>query len=144
MYKKEKIITIKGATIEELWDTHADIKNWAKWQQDISWTKVESDIVKKGTKFSLKPKNGLKVNLEIITFNKPKQFTDVSYLPLAKMYTSTFMENTKDGVAIKLVIEMKGFLTFLWKNVIAKDIISGHLQQNKNMVDYINSLKNGN
>ena len=144
MWKKEKTIVIKGATIEELWDAHTDIKNWAKWQEDITWTKVENDNVEKGTKFTIKPKGGPKVNLEIITFNKPKQFTDVSYLPLAKMYTSTYMENTKDGVAIKLVIEMKGLLSFLWKNVIAKNIISGHLQQNENMVNYIHTLKNGN
>ena len=140
MYQSEKTIIIKGANINELWEAHSDIKNWPKWQADIAWTKVDSKI-KKGTQFILKPKSGPKAKLEIITFDKPKEFTDVSYLPMAKMYTTTKMRETKDGVEIKLEIKMEGLLTFLWKNVIAKDIIKGHQKQNENMVNYIKSLK---
>jgi len=143
MYKEEKTIIIKGATINELWEAHSDVKNWPKWQDDIEWTKVEGEV-KKGTKFIIKPKGGFKVTLEILTFNKPEQFTDVSYLPFCKMFTTTKMKEVDDGVEIKLEIEMKGPLTFLWKNIIAKDIINGYLEQNKSMVNYINSLKNEN
>ena len=128
-------------TINELWEAHADVKNWPKWQNDIEWTKVEGPI-KKGTKFTIKPKGGPKVNLEILTFNKPEQFTDVSYLPLCKMFTTTKMKEVENGVEITLEIKMKGLLTFLWKNIVAKDIINGHLEQNQSMVNYINSLKN--
>ena len=143
MYKKEKTIIIKGATINELWEAHSDVKNWSKWQDDIEWTKVEGEV-KKGTKFIIKPKGGFKVKLEILTFNKPEQFTDVSYLPFCKMFTTTKMREVDNGVEIKLEIEMKGLLTFLWKRIIAKDIINGHLEQNKSMVSYINSSKNEN
>ena len=142
MYKTEKTIIIKGATINELWEAHADVKNWSKWQDDIEWTKVKGEI-EKGTKFTIKPKGGPKVNLEILTFNKPKQFTDVSHLPLCKMFTTTKMKEVGNGVEIILEIEMKGLLTFLWKNIIAKDIINGHLAQNQHMVNYIKGLKNG-
>ena len=138
MYTNEKTIIIKGASINDLWDAHADVKNWAKWQDDIAWTKVEGQIAK-GSKFTIKPKGGPKVNLEILTFDKPAQFTDVSYLPLCKMFTTTKMREVENGVEIKLEIEMKGLLTFMWKNIVAKDIINGHLAQNENMVNYINS-----
>ena len=140
MWEKEKTIIIKGATIQQLWDTHSDIANWSKWQNDIEWTKVNGKV-QKGTKFTIKPKKGPKVNLEIITFEKPNTFTDVSYLPLAKMYTTTHMREVEDGVEIKLHIKMKGLLTFLWKNVVAKDIINGHQKQNEDMVVYINKYK---
>ena len=140
MYKNEKTIVIKGASINDLWDAHSDVKNWAKWQDDIEWTKVEDQIAK-GTKFTIKPKSGPKVNLEILTFDKPAQFTDVSYLPLCKMFTTTKMKEVEDGVEIKLEIEMKGLLTFVWKNIVAKGIIDGHLAQNESMVNYINSSK---
>ena len=143
MWKKETSIIIQGASIHELWNAHADIANWPKWQKDIAWTKVETEI-KKGTKFTIKPKGAFKVNLEITQFDKPKQFTDISYLPLAKMYTTTKMKETVDGVEINLEIKIEGLLTFLWKNLIAKDILSGHLTQNENMVKYIKSLKHEN
>ncbi len=139
MYTEKTSIKLEGVTINELWEAHADIKNWFKWQDDIEWTKVSGEI-KKGTTFILKPKGAFKVKLEIITFNKPTEFTDVSYLPLAKMYTTTKMKEIKNGVEITLEIKMKGLLTFLWKNVIAKDIIRGHQEQNKQMVTYIKSL----
>ena len=73
-----KTIIIKGATINQLWDAHSDIANWAQWQDKIEWTKVEGKI-SKGSKFTIKPKSGPKVNLEVLTYDKPKQFTDISY-----------------------------------------------------------------
>ena len=138
MWEKEKTIIIKGATIHQLWDTHSDVAHWSKWQKDIEWTKVNGEI-KKGAKFTIKPKSGPKVNLEVITFDKPYTFTDVSYLPMTKMYTTTSMKEVNDGVEIKLQIKMTGWLTFLWKNVVAKDIIKGHQAQNEAMVKFINT-----
>lgn len=140
MYKIEKTIIIKGATINELWEAHADIESWPKWQDAIVWTRVEGEI-EKGTKFTIKPKSGPKVNLEIITFNKPEQFTDVSYLPFCQMLTTTKMKYVVDGIEIKLEIEMNGLLTFLWKNVVAKKIINSHLEQNQSMIDYIKASR---
>jgi len=141
MYKKEKTIIIQGASINELWEAHTDISNWSKWQNKIEWTKVSGEI-NKGTKFTIKPKGNPKVNLEILTFNKPYVFTDISYLPLCKMFTTTKMREVENGVEIKLIIEMKGLLTFLWKKIIAKEILDSHFEQNQSMVNYINSLKN--
>lgn len=50
---------------------------------------------------------------------------------------------TKNGTEIKVAIELKGILSFLWKNIVAKDIIEGHQKQYDNMVNYIKSSKNG-
>lgn len=141
MWKATKTIQIKGATMNELWDAHSDVANWSKWQQSIDWTKVDGKI-KKGSLFVIKPKSGPKVKLEVITYDKPSKFTDLSYLPLCKMYTTTKMRKVDDGVEITLDIEMKGLLTFLWKKVIARDIINGHLKQNEDMVNYIKSTRN--
>lgn len=137
MFQEEKIITVQGASINELWDTHSDVANWAKWQKDIEWTKVEGEV-RNGTKFTIKPKSGPKVDLEVVNFDKLTEFTDVSYLPMAKMYTTTTMKEVENGVEIKLTIVMKGLLTFLWKNLVAKGILKGHEQQNLDMVEYIN------
>ncbi len=136
MWKQTKKIQLKGATIDELWNTHSDVKNWSAWQEDIEWTKVD-EVVRKGTKFTIKPKGAPKVKLEVVTFDKPSTFTDISYLPLAKMKTTTKMVEIDDKVEIILEIEMTGLLTFLWKKVIAKGILEGHLKQNKDMINYI-------
>ena len=141
MWKKETTIKLKGVRINALWNAHTDVANWAKWQKQIEWTKTDGTM-QKGAKFTIKPKGAPKVKLEVMTFDKPRQFTDLSYLPLAKMYTTTLMEETEKGVSIQLRIEMKGILTFLWKRLVAKDILEGHLQQNKDMVRYIQSLEN--
>ena len=141
MWKETKIIKIKGAIINELWNTHSDVSNWANWQENIEWTKVKGKI-EKGTTFVIKPKGAPKVKLEIITFDKPSIFTDISYLPLAKMKTTTKMKTIGEEVEIILEIEMTGLLTFLWKKAIAKDILEGHLKQNEDMVKYIISNRN--
>ncbi len=140
MYCAEKKIIVRGVSIESLWETHSDIKNWHQWQEDIAWTKV-TGVIEKGTKFILKPKKGPKVHLEILVYNKPFQFTDISYLPLSKMITTTTMKKLDDGVEVNLEIKMTGFLTFLWKRVIAKDILNGHQEQYRQMVAYIKQQK---
>lgn len=136
MYINKKTIVVSGVTINELWCAHADINNWAKWQKEIEWTKVEGEVGK-GTKFLIKPKGSPKVKLQILTFNKPYQFTDVSMLPFCKMYTTTKMFEVANGIEITLEIKMRGMLTFLWKNLIAEKILAAHQEQNENMIDYI-------
>lgn len=138
MFREERTIIIAEAGMDELWETHSDVKNWPKWQENIEWTKVEGKI-EKGTKFTIKPKGSAKVNLEVLVFDKPSQFTDVSYLPLCKMFTTTKMREVQNGVEVKLIVEMKGLLTFLWKNIVAKGVLNGHLHQYESMVKYIRS-----
>jgi len=136
MYKATKTILVKDATINVLWDAHSDVANWSKWQEHIEWIKVSGEV-KAGTSFEMKPKGGKAVKLAILNFDKPYLFKDVSHLPLADMEVATYMEEVPDGVSVKLEIKMTGLLTFLWKNVVAKKIITGHEAQYKAMVSYI-------
>lgn len=138
MWQEKKTITVNEVSIEALWNTHSDIKNWAKWQEDIDHIKINSEV-KVGTKFILKPKGGPAVELEILKYNKPFEFVDSTKFPLAKMFTSTFMKETKNGIEVTLDIKMKGILGFLWKNIVAKKILEGHQKQYNAMVKYIKS-----
>ena len=140
MFTGTKTICIKEASIAELWQVHSDVANWAKWQDAIEWVKVDG-AVQQGTTFEIKPKGNPKVKMKILEMNKPYLFKDVSYLPFATMEVSTYMEETSDGVIVKVAIEMRGFLTFLWKNVVAKAILEGHKKQYDAMLIYIQSLK---
>jgi hypothetical protein len=138
MFKGEKTIIVKGATIDELWQAHSDVANWAAWQDDIEWVKIEGKA-QQGASFEMKPAGGPKVKLEILTFDKPSLFKDVSHLPFANMEVSTYMQEVTDGVEVKLIIEMRGFLTFIWKKVVAKAILEGHQKQYDAMEVYIKS-----
>lgn len=136
MFKGEKTIVVSGVSITELWDAHSDVANWSKWQKNVEWVKI-SEEVKEGTWFEMKPQGAPSVKLKIIEFDKPKRFVDISHLPLTKMKVATLMQQVENGVEIKLVIEMDGFLTFLWKNKIAKVILANHRAQNEAMIKYI-------
>jgi len=140
MFREEKTIIVQGATIDELWNAHSDVANWEKWQDDIEWVKVAGEI-QKGTTFEMKPTGGPKVKLEVLTFDKPSLFKDVSHLPFADMEVATYMQEIADGVEVKLVIEMRGFLTFIWKKVVAKVILDGHQAQYDAMLTYIKTAK---
>lgn len=140
MYKATETIIVKGATIDALWNAHSDVANWDKWQEHIEWVNVSGEI-KAGTSFEMKPKGGKAVKLDILIFDKPYLFKDVSHLPLADMEVATYMKEVAEGVSVKLEVKMTGLLTFLWKNVVAKKIIAGHKAQYDAMVSYIKANK---
>ncbi len=139
MWKHQSLVTLKDVSVDELWDAHADIAHWAEWQDDIEWTEIEGEV-KQGAIFYLKPKGGFKVMLKILSYNKPSQWTDVSYLPLAKMYATTRMHVSTEGIIVVLEVEIKGLLTFLWKSVIGNGLINSHAQQNEKMVEFIRKI----
>ena len=140
MWKVSKTITLQGATIDELWDAHADVANWAKWHPDLEYSTIEGPA-KVGSIFYIKPSSGPKTKLKVTEYDKPYVWTDVAFLPLAKMFTTTRMKEVKDGVEVRLEIEMKGIMTFLWKKLIGQGLLDKHLAQNESMVAYIQKTR---
>jgi len=119
MWKVSKTIALQGATINELWDAHADVANWAKWHPDMEFTIIDGPA-QVGTIFYIKPGSGPKTKLKVTRYEKPYVWTDVAFLPLAKMHTTTYMKEVEGGVEVRLEIKMKGIMTFLWKKIIGQ------------------------
>ncbi len=136
MWQVSKTITLKGASINELWDAHADVANWSKWHPDMEFTTIDG-AAKLGTIFYIKPGSGPKTKLKVTRYEKLYIWTDVAFLPLTKMHTTTRMKEVESGVEVRLEIIMKGVLTFLWKKIIGQSLLDKHLPQNEAMVAYI-------
>jgi hypothetical protein len=134
MWKGNATIITQKATIDQLWNTLTDIQNWNTWDHDIAWTSIEGPV-KQGAEFYLKPKDGPKTKLHISEYTAPNVFSDVAYLPLAKMRTTHRFTQTEMGIEINIEVEVSGFLSFLWSRIIAQNQIKGAEQQTQNLID---------
>lgn len=79
--KTTQSTTAAPSTIFALW---ADINHWADHDQGIEWAKLEQAFAE-GSRYTIKPKGGPKVNATIVTIVPDKKFVDVSHLLGAKL-----------------------------------------------------------
>ena len=124
MWTKSYSITTKEATKEQMWKLFADVNNWHKWSTDIEYARMEGGF-QKGNHFLLKPKKGPRVKIELVETIENKKFVDCTKFPLAKMYGTHTFEDTPDGLKITTTITVEGILGFLWKKIVAQNIVKG-------------------
>jgi hypothetical protein len=120
---------------EPLFEAIADIARWPEWDPDIEAT-VPAAKTAPGARFTLKPKGGPKVAMEIVEAQAPGRFVDLSHLPLAKMRTSHIFTAQPDGTRVDVVIEVWGLLGFLWDRVVARPQAAGAAAQTAAFVAY--------
>ena len=75
--------TTTNLPAQKLYAAISDIARWPEWDKDIEATSIEA-----GARFTLKPKGGPKVAMEIVEAIEPSRFVDLSHLPLAKMLSA--------------------------------------------------------
>jgi len=121
MWTKSHSIVTKEVTKEQMWKLFADVNSWHTWDKGIEFAKLEGKF-EKGNYFTLRPKGGPNVKVELLATIENKSFLDVTKFPLAKMYDSHTFEETKDGLKITNTISMKGLLGFLWVKIVAQKI----------------------
>ncbi|MHB1687148.1 MAG: SRPBCC family protein [Ignavibacteriaceae bacterium] len=123
MWTKSHSIVTKEVTKEQMWKLFADVNNWHTWNTDIEYAKMQGKF-EKGNHFLLKPKKGPKVTIELIEAIENKKFVDLTRFPLAKMYGEHTLEVTPSGLRITTTMTVKGALGFLWKKIVAQDIVN--------------------
>jgi hypothetical protein len=123
MWKRNHSITVTTVSKEQLWKLFADVNSWHTWDEGIEYTQMDGPF-KKGTQFTLKPKGGPKVKVELTDVQEPWTFTDVTYFPLAKMYDAHVFEDTPNGLKITNTITVTGLLGFLWVKLVAQNIVA--------------------
>lgn len=111
----------QGITKEDVWRLWADVNNWPKWDKELEYCKMDGSFTE-GNHFILKPIKGPKVKITLSEVISNKKFTDYTKFPGAIMYDAHELLETPNGLRIISTITVKGFLSFLWVNLVAKGV----------------------
>ena len=121
MWTKSHSIVTKEVSKEQMWRLFADVNNWHKWDKGIEFVKMEGNF-EKGNYFTLRPKGGPNVKVELLETVENHRFLDVTNFPLAKMYDLHTFKDSVDGLKVTNTITVKGILGFLWVKIVAQKI----------------------
>ena len=121
MWTRSHSIVTKEATKEQMWRLFADVNNWHTWDTGVEYASIEGAF-EKVNYFTLKPKGGPKVRIQLHETVPGRKFVDLTNFPLAKMYGEHTFEETGEGLKITTTMTVTGPLTFLWKKVVAEKI----------------------
>jgi hypothetical protein len=127
MWSQSHTIVTKEVTKEQMWKLFADVNNWHTWDNGIEYAKMEGKF-EKGNHFLLKPKKGPKIKIQLFETVPNKKFVDLTHFPLAKMYGEHTFEETPEGLKLTVTMTVSGVLGFLWKKIVAQDIVN-HLPE---------------
>ena len=122
MWTKSHSIVTKEVTKEQMWKLFADVNNWHTWDEGIEFAKMEGEF-EKGNFFTLRPKGGPNVKVELLETVENKSFLDVTKFPLAKMFDNHTFEETPQGLKFTNTISVTGVLGFLWRKIVAQKIV---------------------
>ena len=123
---------------EQLWPPLVDVENWTRIDEQIESIEIEGSPCE-GKVFFLKPRGGPRLKLRIESLIPPNQYTDLCFLPLARMKTTHSLSRVQNQTEIRVCIEIAGPLTFLWKRVVGNKHASGLKQQTKRLIEFAKS-----
>jgi len=133
MWSQSHTLITKEATKEQMWKLFADVNNWHTWDDGIEYAKLEGKF-EKGNHFLLKPKKGPKIKIELYETIPNRKFVDLTHFPLAKMYGEHTFEDTPEGLKLTVTMTVSGLLGFLWKKIVAQDIVNNLPEEMQNQV----------
>ncbi|MBO9731249.1 MAG: SRPBCC family protein [Chitinophaga sp.] len=139
MWSQSHTIVTKEATKEQMWKLFADVNNWHTWDNGIEYAKMDGQF-EQGNYFLLKPKNGPKVKIQLWETIPNKKFVDLTRFPLAKMYGEHTFEETPEGLKVTVTMTVSGVLGFLWKKIVAQDIVDHLPEEMENQVRVASKL----
>ncbi|MBI1822106.1 MAG: SRPBCC family protein [Nitrospirae bacterium] len=134
MWSKTYSIKTKKLKADQVWKVWADVNQWHAWQNDIEYAKLVGEF-KTGNIFLLKPKGGPKVTIELIKVEPNKAFTDLTRFPLARMCGSHEFITQGNEMEIKTTVSIEGFLSFLWRKLVAEDVAKGMKEQTEKLIE---------
>ncbi len=133
MWQKSHSIIVKGIEPHQIWKIWSDIPNRPTWDTDTEWAKSNGPF-ENGTLITFKPKGWPKtVSMKIIECIPNKTFTDYTQFFLAGLYGTHHMEQVADGLKLTTTIKVVGPLAWLWRKIVAQDIVAS-LPEQTNML----------
>lgn len=139
MWSQSHTLVTKEATKEQMWKLFADVNNWHTWDNGIEYAKLDGKF-EKGNHFLLKPKKGPKIKIELYETVPNRKFVDLTHFPLAKMYGEHTFEDTPEGLKLTVTMKVSGVLGFLWKKIVAQDIVNHLPEEMQNQVRVASKL----
>jgi hypothetical protein len=134
MWSKTYSKKVKGVKAENVWKVWIDVNRWHTWQSDIEYAKLDGDF-KVGNTFKLKPKGGPTVSIEIIKAEPGRQFTDLTRFPGARMFGCHEFIDHGNELEIRTTMSIEGFLSFLWKKIVAENVANSMAKQTEALIE---------
>lgn len=113
-----------AATPEQIWKRYADPPTWPQWDHETKSVTLDGPFAV-GTTGTLKPVRGPETKFRVLEVTDGRSFTDVSFLPLAKMHFSHTIDPAAGGASITHKVMISGPLSPLFARVIGKKIAAG-------------------
>lgn len=120
---------------EAIWQAWSDVNNWPKWDTELEYCDMKCSF-EEGNQFILKPKGGPKVRLWLSEAAPNSKFTDYCKFFGAVMHDEHVLEESPGGIRVTNTITVKGPLTFVWANLVAKNVAEAVPKQTDNLVEY--------
>lgn len=113
-----------AATPEQLWRRYSDPGSWPEWDAETERVTLHGPF-EAGTKGELKPVGAPSTKFQMLEVDEPVSFSDVSYLPLAKMHFAHRIEPADDGTRFTHHVTISGPLSPLFARVIGRKVAKG-------------------
>lgn len=126
-----------GVKKEAIWRLWTDVNNWPNWDKELEYCKMDGSFTV-GSHFLLKPIKGPKVKITLSEVISDKKFTDYTKFPGAIMYDAHELEETANGLRITSTITVKGIFSFIWVNLVAKNVAKSVPKQMDALVNLAN------
>lgn len=139
MWTKSHSIVTKEVSKEQMWKLFTDVNNWNKWDEGIEFAKMEGSF-EKGNYFTLRPKGGPNVRVELLETKENEMFLDQTKFPLATMFDEHVFEETVDGLKITNTLTVKGILSFVWVKLVAGKIAAALPTEMQRQIEYAKTL----
>ena len=134
MWSKTYSKRVRDVQAEKVWKIWTDVNQWHTWQPDIEYAKLDGDF-KVGNTFRLKPRGGQGVSIEIVKTEYGRQFTDLTRFPGARMFGCHEFIVHGDELEIRTTMSIEGFLSFLWKKIVAENVANGMAEQTEALIE---------
>ncbi len=111
------------ATPAQLFAAITDLRRWPEWDPELVSNEHDGTPLAVGSRFTLRPKGGPKVAMQVAALDEPRRFADVALLPLARIRTiHEFEPEQAGGTRVRVIIETTGPLAFLWERLVARKL----------------------
>ncbi len=134
MWSKTYSKRVSGLPAKEVWKVWTDVNRWHTWQPDIESAELVGEF-KAGNTFRLKPKGGPWVSIQILKVEPGQQFTDLTRFPGARMYGCHEFITHGGELEIRTTMSIEGFLSFLWRKIVAENIANGMAAQTEALIE---------
>lgn len=134
MWSRTHSTVVKGARAEQLWRVWTDVDRWHTWQPDLEYAHLDGAFAA-GSSFTLRPKGGPTVTIEIIRAEPARRFTDLTRFPGARMYGDHEFIPRGDALEIRTTMRIEGPLAFVWRKIVAEGVASGMAGQTEKLIE---------